>query len=851
MRASTFGLLTRLIALCVLVLCAPSVCIAPALAASMGRAVIADNRPSAAIADATKLGPVEASEAVPVTLTLPLRNQAALTDLLRRLSDPRDPQYGHYLTPEEFTARFGPTQDEYDSVEKFARDSGLTVTHRHANRLLLDATGPASRVEAAFAVHLARYKSRSGRVFRAPDTTPSVPHALAGVVAGVVGLNNSAVRRTHALRLSPHLARAVGTGPQGGLSPTDVKNIYGLSGTTLTGAGQTIAVYEMDGFDPTDVAQYQSYFGLGNVPVTPIPIDGFNEQPGANSDEVTLDIELALSLVPGASQVLVYESPNTDSGTLDAYSQMAEDNTAQVLSTSWGLDEPDTTASVLQAENNSFQQMAAQGQTFFAAAGDDGAYDTGSRADGPTVDDPASQPYVCGVGGTTLRVAQPGGPYVNESTWNTGSVAGGAGGGGISSVWPIPSWQKPAITQASGASATMRNVPDISLDSDPNTGYSVYINGTWQVYGGTSGASPTWASFAALVNQQRAANGLSTLGQITPALYALANTSSYATDFHDIADGSGNLYYTAVAGYDDATGLGSFIGSNLLADLSKASWIASGVAVGADNATRLLWTQSNGSMSYWTIAPSGAVAFSPVYGPYSGWSPFGIGVGGDNRARIVWTAAGGAVSWWTMNQNGPPSFSPTYGPYAGWTLQGFSVGRDNSLRLLWVGSSGAMSYWTVSASGAIAYSPTYGPFPGWTPVSIGAAPSGVNQVLWTSTAGAISLWTISQSGTVTYSPTYGPFSGWTAVSVASGADSRPHLLWRSSSGASSTWTIAPSGAYTSSPVYGPYAPWSGIGFAIGPDNATRLLWTTPARAASYWTIGAGGNIAISPTYGPY
>lgn len=851
MRARTCGLSRGFFAVFTLgFFMAGAPCETPARAA-VSRALVADNRPMAAVAGAAQLGPLAQSEAVPITLTLPLRNQGALTDLLTRLSDPRDPLYGRYLTPDEFTARFGPTQAEYAAAVAFARAQGLIVTRKHANRLLLDATGPAARVDAAFAVRLTRYRSRSGRIFRAPDRTPSVPRALAGIISGVVGLNNAAMRRSHAIRLAPHVTRSIGTGPQGGLSPTDVRNIYGLSGTTLTGAGQTLAVYEMDGYAPNDVAQYQNYFGLGNVVVTPIMIDGFNGVPGANSDEVTLDIELAMSLAPGAAQVLVYESPNTDSGTLDAYAQMAEDNTANVLSTSWGLDEPDTTSSVLQAENRTFQQMAAQGQTFYASTGDSGAYDTGSQSDGLSVDDPASQPYVCGVGGTTLRAINRGGPYASETTWNTGSVSDGAGGGGISSVWPIPAWQKSAVTQASGGSTAMRNVPDVALDSDPNTGYSVYINGRWQVYGGTSAAAPTWASFTALVNQQRVANGLSTLGQANPALYPLLSGASCAADFHDIADGSDNLYYSAVAGYDDATGLGSFNGANLLADLSKIGWKAVAVAVGTDNQTRLLWTKPDGSMSFWTIAPNGAIAYSPSYGPYASWTPVGIGVGGDNRARIMWKNASGAISWWTANPSGSPTYSPIYGPYAGWSMQAFSVGADNALRVLWDNDSGAMSYWAISVSGAVAYSPTYGPYSDWTATAISAAPSGANQILWNTRASAASVWTIKPSGAISYSPIYGPFSGWTAAEIASGPDSRAHLLWLNSNGASSTWTIDPSGYSTSSPAYGPFLPWSPIVFALGPDNSTHLLWDTASRAASLWTIGAGGGISYSPTYGPY
>ena len=161
------------------------------------------------------------------------------------------------------------------------------------------------------------------------------------------------------------------------------------------------------------------------------------------------------------------------------------------------------------------------------------------------MDDPASQPYVCGVGGTTLTVNGAGGAYVSETTWNSGSVQNGAGGGGVSSIWPIPSWQQAAVAASGQGSTARRNVPDVSLDANPNTGYSIYEGGAWAVYGGTSCAAPLWSGFAALVNQQRAANGLAPLGQANPALYPILAGARYKTDFHDVADGSTNLYYPA------------------------------------------------------------------------------------------------------------------------------------------------------------------------------------------------------------------------------------------------------------------------------------------------------------------
>src|SRR5262249_10971213 len=159
------------------------------------------------------------------------------------------------------------------------------------------------------------------------------------------------------------------------------------------------------------------------------------------------------------------------------------------------------------------------------------------------------------------------GSYNGETTWNDlQSAHPGAGGGGISEFWTLPSWQQGAISAESKASTTMRNVPDVSLDA--GSPYSIYALGRWCGVGGTSAASPLWAAFTALVNQNRSASGRAPIGFVNPALYKIGSDPHYADDFHDIADGSDNGVYPATAGYDAATGWGSFKGPALLADLS-------------------------------------------------------------------------------------------------------------------------------------------------------------------------------------------------------------------------------------------------------------------------------------------
>ena len=530
--------------------------------------------------EANLVGRTDRQQTIPLALTLPLRNEAELDALLQRLYDPNDPQYGHYLTTAQFVARYAPTQADYDAVAAFARAQGLTVTGISANRLVLNVEGAARVVESAFGVSLKQYRLPEGREFRAPDSSPVIPAALAGKLQSVVGLDTAAVWRAHnRVRQADPLAflhqgemtfdalnpLTTGSGPNGGLTPSDIKKAYNLSGVSLTGAGQTLALFELDGYKASDITKYETQFGLPAVTLQNILVDSATGAAGSGAGEVTLDIDLQIALAPGISKVLVYEGPNSGAGVVDTYNKIASDNLAKSVSTSWGAAEKSNSASALNSENTIFKQMAAQGQSIFAASGDSGAYDNGSSL---SVDDPASQPYVTGVGGTSLTTAGAGGAYSKETTWNGGSVANGGGGGGISTVWAIPSYQTGFGSAASKASTTMRNVPDVSLEADPNNGYAIYLNGAAQVYGGTSCAAPLWSAFAALVNQQRVTAGKSTLGLANTLLYSVAAGANYTADFHDIADGSTNLYYPAVTGYDLATGLGTFNGANLLADLS-------------------------------------------------------------------------------------------------------------------------------------------------------------------------------------------------------------------------------------------------------------------------------------------
>ena len=310
----------------------------------------------------------------------------------------------------------------------------------------------------------------------------------------------------------------------------------------LNGAGQAVGLFELDGYYPNDVAAYASLAGLPNVPLTNVLLNGFSGNPGANNVEVVLDIDMAVAMAPGLSKVIVYQGrvPN------DVLNRMATDNQARQLSCSWGFG-----SQVDAARQQIFQQFAAQGQSFFQASGDLG---------GGPVPAPSDDPFITVVGGTTLTTT-PEGAWVSESTWPFSS-------GGINTAYTIPNWQRGINMLASRGSTTFRNVPDVACIADDAI-WLVADNGVNGVAGGTSASAPLWAGFTALINQQAQAMGKPSVGFINPAIYALAQSSSYPSILHDITTGNNTnnnsrTNFFAVPGYDLCTGWGTPTGSNLI-----------------------------------------------------------------------------------------------------------------------------------------------------------------------------------------------------------------------------------------------------------------------------------------------
>ena len=480
-----------------------------------------------------------------LAIGLPVRDQQKLNAFLRDLYNPASPNYRHFMTPESFTNRFGPTEQDYQAVINFAHSHGLTVTATHPNRMILDVTGSVTDVERTFHVTLRTFQHPTeNRTFYAPDVDPTIDEILP--ILDVSGLDNYWLPRPN-LRLrndlSANASPKLGSGPGGSYIGSDFRHAY-VPGVTLNGAGQTVGLLEFAGYKASAITAYESQAGLPSVTLQNVLIDGATGASGSGNDEVCLDIEVALAMAPGLSKIIVYEAPNP-SPWVDILNRMTNDNLAEELSCSWGGGPANGAAEQI------FQQMAAQGQTFFNATGDSDAY-TGS------IPFPSDSPNIVQVGGTTLSTVSAGGAWSSETTWNWGNGTGSSGG--ISTVYSIPSWQQGVSMANNQGSTTKRNLPDVALTAD--NVYVVYSTSTTGVFGGTSCAAPLWAGFTALVNQQTAANSQQPVGFINPAVYSIGKGGTYSSNFHDITTGnnitnqSGGKF-SAVTGYDLCTGWGT------------------------------------------------------------------------------------------------------------------------------------------------------------------------------------------------------------------------------------------------------------------------------------------------------
>ena len=588
---------------------------APSQAARLASSSADANSPAVALpgsaapklpAAAVRLGAVPANAAIRFDVTLKVRDQSALNAFLAGLSDKNSPLFGHFLSPGQFGPRFGPTLAEVTAVQNALRGAGLSPGAASANRLSIPVTASAAAVDHALGTELVRYRLPGGRVAYANSAAARLPAAIAPLVAGVIGLNNlyqqqSLVSWPNGPTAGKHRERQAAAdtaGPQpcasaisvsdnyGSLTANQLAAHYGMSplyGLGDLGAGVRVALVEFEPDLSSDVSGYKSCYGISTA-VTNVEVDG-GAGTGAGSGEAALDIEDVAGLAPAAA-IDVYQAPNNDDGNYDDYSQIVTTDTDKVVSTSWGLCEAYTSTDDDESLEALFEQANSQGQTVFAASGDTGSTGClasgGDDADILNVQVPSSEPLVIGVGGTTIGES-------SETVWNESDIEGGAGSGGISEIWCMPAYQHqtsiPGLINADSQTNPdcstsvghyIRQVPDVSADADPYSGYVILYDGEWLPIGGTSAAAPLWAAIADLTDASPfcADYGSGAAGVLPQGLYAsVANDHAYiypANDeqipeaLADVTSGdndytpsgyTGGLYPAGV-GYDEATGLG-------------------------------------------------------------------------------------------------------------------------------------------------------------------------------------------------------------------------------------------------------------------------------------------------------
>ena len=669
------------------------------------------------------VGHLPANQTLRFDIVLPLRDRAGLQSFLQELYDPTSPSYHQFLKPQEFTTRFGPSQEDWDAVVAFAKASGFEVVGGTRDSRDLWLSGSVANIEKAFHVSMGIYQDLTdNRQFFAIDREPTVD--LPFQLWHISGLDNdsrphplyvkkSDYAKAHGISPDEVISHATtGSGPSSSFMGSDMRAAY-YGGTSLTGSGQNLALFEFAGTDLTDLSTY--YKNVGQTePFTPtlISTGGYGTScvdsgsSACDDTEQTLDMTQLMGMAPGAKMLYMYVCGDvlaSGSGNISdtaCISAMVTDTDAPLsmqISCSWGWTPADNTTL-----DPYFEQMASQGQNFFAASGDSSAWSSSNEAW------PADDANIVSVGGTDLTTSSAAGPWKSETAWAD------SGGGVSPDNIPIPSWQT-AADGCSGCSKTLRNGPDVA----GNANFTYYVCAdqttcTANEYGGTSFAAPMWAGYTALANQQAAANG-KTIGYINPTLYPAAEGSSYATYLHDITSGSCGKY-SAATGFDLCTGWGS------------------------PNTTGLIGLLAGSSSS-----PSFTLSASP--------SSLTVAQGSSGTSTITVTDVGGFTGSVTLAASGLPSgvtasfgTNPTTGTSV-LTLTASSSATTGTATVTITGTSGTTTATTtialtISSTSSPAFSVSASP----TSVTVTQGSSGTSTITITSTGGFDSATTLSASG---------------------------------------------------------------------------------------------------------
>ena len=662
------------------------------------------------------VGQLPAKQVMHFDVVLAPRDRAGLQTFVQEVNEPTSPSYHQFLTPQEFTARFGPRQKDWDALVAFAKASGFQIVGGSRDAMDLRMTGTVAAIEKAFHVTMGVYQHPAeNRTFYAPDREPTVnlPFSL----WHVSGLDNYSIphpmfvkksdyAKAHGISPDKVVSHATtGSGPSASFLGSDMRAAY-YGGTALTGSGQNIGLFEFLGYDIADLNTYYSNVGqTRTATVTGISTDGsslscVDSRSGGDCDdtEQILDMTQALGMAPGISGLYVYVG-NTDTAIISAMTVTTDAPLSKQLSCSWGWTPADPSTL-----DPYFEKMASQGQNFFAASGDSSAWSASNEAW------PADDANIVSVGGTDLTTSSAAGPWASETAWADS-------GGGISpDSIPIPSWQQLSgvITSSNKGSTTLRNGPDVAA----NANFTFYVCAdqttcTANDYGGTSFATPMWAGYLALANQQAASNGDS-IGFIDPIIYPAALGSSYSTLFYDITSGSCGTY-SGITGYDLCTGWGSPKTTGLINLLAGSS------------------------------TPTFTLSDSP--------SSLTITQGGSGTSTITVTDVGGFTGSVTLAASGLPSgvtaafgTNPTTGTSV-LTLTASSTATTGSATVKITGTSGSL---TASTTLALTVNSTATPnfsvaaSPASVTVTQGA--SGTSTITITSTGGFNSATTLSASG---------------------------------------------------------------------------------------------------------
>lgn len=582
----------------------------PVAGASASAMVQVERNVPRAVSSAVFVGHHNPKAMLNISVALSLHDTDKLAAFMHDVADPGSRDYRKFLTPRQFTERYCPSAAQVWAVEQFLRQRGITVGSVSANNMRIHASASTAAMEAAFGVAINDYKRADGTTFYSASTDPSFPANVSGYVKAVFGLDDAVQYRSHAiLNTKPETAtRAISGAEPAGFSPQQIATAYDwptttkplLTDTTLA-SGMTVAIATAYSYRLGDVQKFWSTYKLPAHTISNVAIDGSTAR---LEGETTLDIERSSAMSPG-SNIVVFEAFNPSDPVFDdMFSAIANYNgtpagTAHpinVMSTSWGESENVSSPASLAAEHDDFVQMASEGIMMLAAAGDNAADD----GQGPGLDNadfPASDPYVLAAGGTHL-VLNPDNTIGSESVW---FYRASEGTGGADSLYFAQPYYQTALTSGwttnthcdndhsgdggsvapnlgsdgcAAASNASRQSSDMAMDADPATGYSVYFNGRWAVYGGTSFVAPELAGFYAVLVKSMG----STPPVSAPALvYCDASLGAYSSDFHDIGTGTnsdslGGTFDSSLApGWDHPTGWGTPDAKNFLTDIKSIS----------------------------------------------------------------------------------------------------------------------------------------------------------------------------------------------------------------------------------------------------------------------------------------